>query len=110
MDQARHLLTVIGHREIGELADAIMRAVHRSAQLRPQPILTEAQRITRDEWLRRARWCVAHALEVKKAKRWPTERIADHLQGALIDWLDGKEVVLSDRAAWVGSGSERFEE
>lgn len=100
MEARAKLLTLISPREIHEMMRGIENAVKRSAILRPQPVLTEAQRISRDEWVRRARWCVEHVLEVKKARRWPVERLVDHLPEALVEWLDGKEPTVSEAASW----------
>jgi hypothetical protein len=104
MEAEAKLLTLISPREIREMMVGIEKAVNRSVVLRPQPVLTEAQRISRDEWLRRARWCVEHVLEVKKAKRWPVERLVDHVAGALVEWLDGKYPTVSDSASWAQPG------
>lgn len=104
MEEYGKLLTLISEREIREMLIGIEDAVRRSAIMRPQPIFTEASRITREEWLRRAKWCIKQTLELKKEKHWPVERICDWLRSGLIDWLDEKDQVVSPHAMWSPEG------
>lgn len=79
------------------IAGGIQRAIIRSAHAHPQ----RGNVLTGAETTRRIRWCVELALELRKGHRWPSERIADEMPGALDCYLRTGSWSVPQRSGWI---------
>jgi hypothetical protein len=87
----------VGARDLANLTMGIEKAVAESIMKRPQ----RDGGVTGDEMKRRAQWCVDTALMLIRERRWSSERVADTMPDAIIEYLDTGTFTPSEHRSWI---------